>query len=137
MREHPSAVPKYITPVWHRQSDCSRASAATDQGIFVAISVMNCTFASSGRSAMYTMASATCFTFMRGSTIIVPFACITPFVIRCVISVAALPISIWLQAMSYLRPSSEMHLVIPVMACLVAVYGADSAAAREPRSSRC
>src|SRR5438034_2638053 len=44
---------------------------------------------------------------------------------RSVISVAALPISIWPQAISYLRPSSEMHLVRPVMACLVVVYGAE------------
>ena len=33
--------------------------------------------------------------------------------------------SIWPQAMSYLRPSSEVDLVRPVMACLVAVYGAE------------
>ena len=39
--------------------------------------------------------------------------------------VMALPISIWPQAMSYLRPSSAVHLVSPVMACLVAVYGAE------------
>jgi hypothetical protein len=49
----------------------------------------------------------------------------TPAAMRSVISVAALPMSIWPQAMSYLRPSSEMHLVSPVMACLVAVYGAE------------
>ena len=33
--------------------------------------------------------------------------------------------SIWPQAMSYLRPSSEVDLVRPVIACLVAVYGAE------------
>ena len=44
---------------------------------------------------------------------------------RSVISVAALPISICPHAMSYFRPSSEMLLVSPVMACLVAVYGAE------------
>ena len=48
-----------------------------------------------------------------------------PSAIRSVISVAALPMSICPQAMSYLRPSSEMHLVSPVIACLVAVYGAE------------
>ena len=37
-------------------------------GIFVAITVMNCTSASSGRFAIYTIASATCWTSMRGST---------------------------------------------------------------------
>jgi len=56
-----------------------------------------------------------------GSTIVVPFACGTPLVMRSVISVAALPMSICPQAMSFLRPSSEMHLVSPVTACLVAV----------------
>jgi hypothetical protein len=38
-----------------------------------------------------------------------------------VLSAAALPMSIWLQAMLYLRPSSEIDLVSPVMACLVEV----------------
>ena len=33
--------------------------------------------------------------------------------------------SIWPQAMSYLRPSSAVDLVSPVIACLVAVYGAE------------
>ena len=44
---------------------------------------------------------------------------------RAVISVAALPMSIWPQAMSYFLPSSEVDLVRPVIACLVAVYGAE------------
>src|SRR5256886_10345923 len=43
----------------------------------------------------------------------------------CVISVAALPMSIWPHAMSYLRPSSDADLVKPVIACFVAVYGAE------------
>ena len=43
---------------------------------------------------------------------------------RSVISVAALPMSIWPQAMSWARPSSAVALVRPVIACLVAVYGA-------------
>src|SRR5215813_2300768 len=33
--------------------------------------------------------------------------------------------SIWPHAMSYLRPSSEVDLVSPVIACFVAVYGAE------------
>ena len=45
----------------------------------------------------------------------------TPDAMRAVISVAALPMSICPQAMSYLRQSSDMLLVSPVMACLVAV----------------
>jgi hypothetical protein len=36
-------------------------------------------------------------------------------------SVAALPMSIWLQAMLYARPSREIDLVRPVSACLEAV----------------
>ena len=43
-----------------------------------------------------------------------------------VISVAALPMSIWPQAMSYARPSSDVDLVRPVTACFAAVYGAES-----------
>src|SRR5437773_10608928 len=74
---------------------------------------------------MYRTARATCSSSMRGSTAISPFACGTPLTIPCVISVAALPMSIWPQAMSYLRPSSEVDLVKPVIACFVAVYGAE------------
>src|SRR5712671_2853197 len=62
---------------------------------------------------------------MRGSTVIEPSAWGTPLVMRWVISVAALPMSIWPQAMSYLRPSSDVDLVKPVIACFVAVYGAE------------
>ena len=51
----------------------------------------------------------------------VPFACGTPFDIGAAISVAALPISICPHAMSYLRPSSDVDFVRPVMACFVAV----------------
>jgi len=40
---------------------------------------------------------------------------------RAVISVRALPMSIWLQAMSCARPSSEIDLLSPVTACFVAV----------------
>src|SRR5258708_9999199 len=56
---------------------------------------------------------------------IVPLACATPAVIRSVSSVAAVRISICPQAMLYLRQSRAMDLVSPVMACLVAVYGAE------------
>src|ERR1700730_1156594 len=48
-----------------------------------------------------------------------------PSFMRAVRSLAALPISIWPQAISYLRPSSAADLVRPVIACLVAVYGAE------------
>src|SRR5688572_17606347 len=54
-----------------------------------------------------------------------PFACGTPLAMRAAISVAALPMSICPQAISYLRPSSEIDLVSPVIACLVAVYGVE------------
>src|SRR5262245_5016040 len=62
---------------------------------------------------------------MVGSTSMDPLAWGTPRFIRSVNGVAALPISICPQAMSYLRPSSEVDLVSPVMACLVDVYGAE------------
>src|SRR5205823_4808355 len=74
---------------------------------------------------MYTTARATCSRSSRGSTAISPFACGTPWSMACVISVAALPMSIWPHAMSYLRPSSDVDLVKPVIACFVAVYGAE------------
>ena len=41
-------------------------------------------------------------------------------------SVAALPTSIWPHAMSYLRPSSEVDLVSPVIACFVDVYATEN-----------
>ena len=83
--------------------------------------VMNCTFESSESPAMNTIALATSCTSMRGSTIICPLAWTIPLAMRSVISVAALPMSICPQAMSNGRPSREMHLVRPVMACLVEV----------------
>src|SRR5262245_31480708 len=62
---------------------------------------------------------------MTGSTSIDPFGCGTPFFIRSVMSVPALPTSTWPQAMSYFRPSNEVDFVSPVMACLVDVYATD------------
>jgi hypothetical protein len=44
---------------------------------------------------------------------------------RAVIGVEALPMSIWPQAMPCGRPSRAIDFVSPVMACLVAVYGAE------------
>src|SRR5689334_14708889 len=71
------------------------------------------------------MALATCWTSISGSGAIVPLACGTPFAMRAAIGVSALPMSIWLQAMSYLRPSSDVDFVRPVIACFVDVYGAE------------
>src|SRR5678815_2423899 len=62
---------------------------------------------------------------MSGSTATCPLACGTPFAMRAARSVCALPMSIWLHAMSYLRPSSEVDFVNPDTACLVAVDGAE------------
>ena len=78
---------------------------------------MNCTFASSGSLAICSTAFATWFTSIIGSVCGSFDAS----------SVSALPMSIWPQAMSYLRPSSEVDLVSPVIACLDAVYGAEFA----------
>src|SRR5687767_4090940 len=91
------------------------------KGILVAMMVMNWTLVSSGKFAICSTAWPTWATSMRASTMTVPFACCTPLVMRSVISVAALPMSIWPQAMSCWRPSSEIDLVRPVTACLVAV----------------
>ena len=60
-------------------------------------------------------------------------------------SVAALPMSIWPQAMPYARPSSAVALVSPVIACFVAVYaerarsrrvGRDRAVVDDPAARR-
>src|SRR3984893_9614883 len=90
-------------------------------GILVAITVRNWTFASGVTVAMNTTARATFCTSIVGSSMTVPLACGTPRCIRWVISVSALPTSIWPQAMSYLRPSSEVDFVRPVIACLAEV----------------
>jgi hypothetical protein len=90
-----------------------------------AMIVTNGMLASSGRFAMWTTASATSFTGIRGSTIVVALACIAPVAIRADISVVAFPMSIWPQAMLNARPSSTSDLVNPVIPCLVAVYGAE------------
>ncbi len=77
--------------------------------------------ASSGSEAMWTTVRATSRTSMVGSTAVRPSAWRMPVVIRSVISVAALPMSIWPPAIRYRRPSSARDLVSPVIACLVAV----------------
>ncbi|TQM78798.1 hypothetical protein FHX81_1079 [Saccharothrix saharensis] len=58
---------------------------------------------------------------MVGSGAVVPSACRTPSPMRSVNGVAALPMSIWPQAMPWRRPSSEIDFVSPVMACLLAL----------------
>ena len=62
---------------------------------------------------------------MVGSGMTVPLACGTPAAIRAVRSVPALPMSIWPTAMSNGLPSRAHDFVSPVIACLVAVYGAE------------
>ncbi len=91
------------------------------KGIFVAITVMNWTLASSGRDAIYTTARATSAGSIVGSTATVPFACGTPFFILSAIPVDAFPMSIWPQAISYFRPSRDVTLVRPVTPCFDAV----------------
>src|SRR5262249_15464066 len=94
-------------------------------GIFAAIPVRASTWPSSGSLAMNTTARATHSTSMVGSGAVSPLACNTPPFIRAVISVSALPTSICPHATSYLRPSRAVDFVRPVMACLLAVYGAE------------
>src|SRR5206468_7908201 len=67
-------------------------------GIAVAMTVMNCTFASSGKEAMWSTAATTCSESMVGSGLIVPSACSMPASAARVMSVAALPMSICPQA---------------------------------------
>src|SRR4051812_1252382 len=93
-------------------------------GILVAITVRNWTFASSGRLAMYTIERATWSRSSVGSVAVEPSAWSVPVIIGPAMSVAAFPMSIWPQAMSYARPSRDVALVSPVIACLVAVYAA-------------
>ncbi len=83
--------------------------------------VMNCTLVSSGSLAMATTALATWETSKRGSGATVPLAWGTPWDMRAASGVSALPMSICPQAMSYRRPSSDVDLVSPVIACLVEV----------------
>ncbi len=71
---------------------------------------------------MCTTVRATSAAAITGSTANSPLAWRIPLRIRSVISVAALPMSIWPQAIRYGRPSSDSDFVSPVTACLVAVY---------------
>src|SRR5258707_1263036 len=66
-----------------------------------------------------------CVTSTVGSGAISPFACSTPEAIEAVMLVPALPMSIWPHAMLKRRPSRDEDLVRPVIACFVAVYGAE------------
>src|SRR6185312_1589093 len=91
------------------------------KGIFVAITVMLRIFASSGSDAMVSTAFATCCRSSTGSGAMRPSACTTPCLNLSAQPVSALPISIWPQAMSYLRPSSAVDLVRPKTACFEAL----------------
>src|SRR6201996_1278031 len=62
---------------------------------------------------------------MVGSAAMFPPACREPVAMPVVMRVAALPISICPQAMSYARPSRDKERVSPVIACLDTVYGRD------------
>src|SRR5258708_1128420 len=123
-------IDRIVAPTSANRRPISSAHALRPQprptyGIFVAITIRNCTLASRGRLAMVSTALATCSRSMRGSGAIEPSACRMPCAIRSVISLAAFPMSICPHAMSYGRPSSDVDLVRPVIACLVAVYGAE------------
>jgi len=77
-----------------------------------------------GREAMWTIVSATWVTSIMGSLRVCPSAWIVPSEWPKASSVAAFPISIWVQAMLYGRPSREVDFVKPVIACLETVYAA-------------
>src|SRR5664279_3647121 len=90
-------------------------------GILVAITVMDGTFLKIDRLVMNSTAPATSATSIIGSVRTLPSACGMPRSNRDVKSVAAFPTSICPQAMSYARPSSDVDLVRPEIACLVTV----------------
>lgn len=64
---------------------------------------------------------ATFSTAIIGSFLIDPSACVEPADAYAAMLVAALPMSICVAVMLYLRPSSEVERVRPVMACLETV----------------
>ena len=91
-------------------------------GILVAITVRNWTLASGVTVAHEARRRGRrCRHPSSARSMTSPLGCGTPRVIRWVISVRALPTSIWPHEMSYLRPSSEVDLVRPVIACLAVV----------------
>ena len=73
------------------------------------------------RQPLEDTARATCSGSIVGSGTTAPCACSAPAFIPSASGVAALPMSICPQAMSYCRPSSDVDLVRPVMACFVDV----------------
>src|SRR4029079_14486976 len=62
---------------------------------------------------------------MIGSGRRVAAGCVPPSAMRAVMGDSALPMSIWPQVIPKARPSRAIDFVRPVMACLVAVYGAE------------
>ena len=108
-------------------------------GILVAMMVMNWTLASSGRLAMWTHGArrrAARPSAARPRSCRRPAA--RPSFMRAVISVAALPMSIWPQAMSYLPAVERGRLGQAGDRVLGRGVGRRvRAAARAPRSSRC
>src|SRR6202521_89107 len=73
---------------------------------------------------------------MRGSASTLPVACNRPRAVSSLRVVAALPMSIWPQAMLYWRPSSDSELVSPVSACLVDQHLSRAALERPVRDGR-
>lgn len=84
------------------------------------------TSASKGNLAKNIKVLATLSTLISGSTLILPSACLVPFPLWAAISVDAFPMSSWVQLMWLFRPSREVHLVRPRMACFEIVYENES-----------
>jgi len=70
---------------------------------------------------MYTTAPLRCSRSIRGLDRDLTVRLADAVSMACVISVGVCLMSIWPHAMSYLRPSSDVDLVKPVIACFVAV----------------
>jgi hypothetical protein len=66
-------------------------------------------------------------TLIKGSTLILPSACLVPFPECEPISVEAFPISSWVQLIPCFLPSREVDFVKPRIACLEIVYENESA----------
>lgn len=88
--------------------------------------MVNCsTSASFGRPATNATDLATLSASIIGSTLMLPSAWGVPFALCPESSVRALPMSSCVHMMPYFRPSSDVHLVRPRIACFVTVYAVE------------
>ncbi len=104
-----------------RAADRPRGQPRPMYGMPVAMMVIVGTVTSKGSSTSRVTASATYRGSKVGSARIDPSGCRADWPMPSVMAVAAFPMSIWVQQMSWSRPSSAIDLVNPDTPCLVAV----------------